>query len=59
MSQKAREEIRDAIEYYDRRGWDWVSVVTYIGIRHMFGSWSELVAELRPTWQKRKGHGLQ
>ena len=47
VNNKAMEEIRDAIRFYDERGSDWVSVVTFIGITHLFGGWEKLVASLR------------
>lgn len=43
----ARQEMRDAITYYEGRGLCWVSVVTYIGITALFGGWRELVDGLR------------
>lgn len=45
---EARDEIRAAIAWYDARGLCWLSVVTFIGIRALFGGWSELVRSLRP-----------
>lgn len=38
----ARQEILDAIAFYPERGWDWLDIVAYLGIRHAFGSWNEL-----------------
>ena len=36
------EEIRECIAFYDARGRDWSSAVTYIGIKHLFGGWNEV-----------------
>ncbi len=53
-SAKAREEILAAITFYEERGTCWISVVTYLGINHLFGSWSELVGNLRRPWGRMK-----
>lgn len=45
----AQQEIMDAIAFYDERKWNWVSVVTFIGIKHLFGGWLELERLLRPN----------
>ncbi len=45
---EARDEIRDAIAYYDARGLCWLSVVTFIGIKALFGGWLELLDSIRP-----------
>jgi hypothetical protein len=44
---EARGEIRAAIEWYDAQGKCWLSVVTFIGIRALFGGWLELVRQVR------------
>jgi hypothetical protein len=46
---EARDEIRDAINWYDAKGKCWLSVVTFIGIKALFGGWWELVRSLRST----------
>lgn len=52
--EEAREEIRAAIIYYDERGLCWLSVVTFIGIKALFGSFSELLRSARRPWPTRK-----
>lgn len=44
---EAREEIRNAIAFYDGRGSCWVSAVTFIGIKALFGGWLELTKALQ------------
>lgn len=51
-NEEAKAEILSAIEWYDARGLCWLSVVTYIGIKALFGSWYELVASVRRPWRK-------
>jgi len=52
---EAREEIKAAIEHYEARGACWLSAVTFLGIRQIFGSWYELVDGVRRPWaQGRK-----
>jgi hypothetical protein len=51
MSTEALEEMREAIDHYDRCGYDWTSVVTYIGIKHLFGGWQELQRGIRRPWK--------
>lgn len=51
---EAREEIRAAIVYYDEHGWCWLSVVTFIGIRALFGGWHELIKSLRAPYRRNK-----
>jgi hypothetical protein len=50
----ARDEIRAAIEWYDARGKCWLSVVTWIGIRALFGSWRELTDSVRRPFAGKK-----
>jgi hypothetical protein len=40
---EAMREIREAIKWYDERKQSWLSVVTFIGIRALFGGWFELL----------------
>lgn len=47
---EARDEIRAAIEWYDGKGKCWLSVVTFIGIRALFGGFHELVRSVRRGW---------
>lgn len=42
-----REEIKAAIAYYEEHGKCWLSVVTFIGIKALFGGWFELTNDLR------------
>jgi hypothetical protein len=50
---RAESEIIAAIDWYTRRGKSWISVVTYIGICHLFGGWSELCRQLRAPYSIR------
>lgn len=47
-----REEIKAAIAWYEERGKCWLSVVTFIGFRALFGTWAE-VAIVRRDRQKK------
>ena len=42
----AQMEIMNAIAFYEDRGSDWLSVVTFLGIKHLFGGWHELTRGL-------------
>lgn len=50
----AQREIREAIAFYDERDWDWTSLVTFLGIKHEFGGWEELMAQVRRPWGRRQ-----
>ncbi len=52
-AENTREDMLAAIEFYSKRGHCWISVVTYLGICHMFGGWGDLLDGLRP--QKKAG----
>ncbi len=47
-AKECREEMLAAIDWYQARGDCWISIVTYIGICYLFGSWANLGNHYRP-----------
>lgn len=45
--EQVMQDIRDCINFYEARGWDWADAVSFIAFRYSFGSMHELASELR------------